>query len=633
MPGEVRIHGCHHRLYKEANHFSVQVMRVHRVRGARKAFQLPRGRVAALLLGTTYLVVLIVWKGVAHGVSEDRDPRDSFSANIEKNNEWSGFGDREHERPRRQPPPRHTSSPQEPLETASKAPKEIRSKEIERTSEKSISPASFSLPQEVEMQKRIEKGDGTMKKSRGRAIPVLTSPSEKPSGKTQDDSCRIYVWDLGKDVAPDIGMSICNITDIWPFDHPGRGIEGMHRTAHQDAPHATGYWLVNAIRGSKYYENSIDKADLIVLDTHCYESWYYAGQHTLSKYEDGLDPINDISLDISRLFVEGVTSSLHFTRSKGKKFVLVRPTIGSPPGVMLDTCAKFRSSFFVASERGIFCDNDRDRAFQGNSIILPPVTRGYLSDIKATEILPVEKREVLFYVRIPCYEKVVSSDGSQSPNLVLLKSVENSLSKGDIGNNREIIVDTRKESCEMSSSERSSSINKMQSSRYCGILPAAEMQSSVELPLAIQSGCIPVFLGPPFHSMPMVLDVEYSKMAVFIHIVDHTKSLWRLDDLHMQDGDLEPDETIQNAPVEVPDVLDAIRHLRNIPATVAGELHKHVVMNIDAFSYHTREAKQSLKTTAADIAIDRMCKYHKHMKEENELKAMLKSPALSSKQM
>jgi len=80
--------------------------------------------------------------------------------------------------------------------------------------------------------------------------------------------CKIHVWDVGQDVAPKLGMSACNITDVWPFDHPGSGIAGMRRTAHMDAPHAAGYWLSNAVRMSPYYESNIDKADLVLLDTY-----------------------------------------------------------------------------------------------------------------------------------------------------------------------------------------------------------------------------------------------------------------------------------------------------------------------------------------------------------------------------
>lgn len=516
------------------------------------------------------------------------------------------------------PPPPKYSPPPSPWDTSSDKKTSV-TREIKTPSPPPPLVPTYPPPAPRERGKKGSTNEDKRRKKPG-TTPVSTKSSEEleVSGNLRSGSCKIYVWDLANDLAPSIGMSGCNITDVWPFDHPGSGIEGMRRTAHQDAPHATGYWLVEAVKNSEHYEESMDKADLILVDTHCYESMYYAAQHATSKFDDGLDPINEISLDISRLFVEGVTSSLQFTRSKGKKFVLVRPSLGSPPGVMLDTCAKFKSSFFAASERGIFCDNDRDRAFLGKSIILPPVTNGYLSEANTPEMPPVEERDILFFLRIPCYEE--PNQGDASPNIMLLQSIEKNIFKENLGGREDISIISKRETCKASPSERALSIRKMRSSRYCGILPASDRQSTIELPLAIQSGCIPVFLGPPFHSMPLISDVDYSKMAVFVNLVDHTKSMWKINDLKMQDGDLEPDERINKAPVEVPYLMDAIRHLQNIPATVAKELHEQVVTHMDTFSY------QSNTIGAPDIAIKQMCKYSILMKEENERKARLRTP-------
>lgn len=80
-------------------------------------------------------------------------------------------------------------------------------------------------------------------------------------------SCRIHVWDAERK-APGLGFSACNISDVWPFDHPGSGIDGMYRTAHQNAPHAIGYWLAEAVKKSALYEENFDRADLILLNTY-----------------------------------------------------------------------------------------------------------------------------------------------------------------------------------------------------------------------------------------------------------------------------------------------------------------------------------------------------------------------------
>lgn len=119
------------------------------------------------------------------------------------------------------------------------------------------------------------RGEGGRGARRGDAEHVQKQPVLSPQSPP---GCKIYVWDVGRDVAPKLGMPVCNITDVWPFDHPGSGIAGMRRTSHMDAPHAAGYWLSNAVKTSPYYESNIDKADLILLDTYVLshiDMWYF----------------------------------------------------------------------------------------------------------------------------------------------------------------------------------------------------------------------------------------------------------------------------------------------------------------------------------------------------------------------
>ncbi len=119
--------------------------------------------------------------------------------------------------------------------------------------------AGLSVKQYSSPRVSKERGIGDMKPP----VPRSGGGEEKPS----PSSCRIHVWDAGKE-APDLGVSACNISDVWPFDHPGSGIDGMYRTSHQNAPHAIGYWLAEAVRQSAHHEENFDRADLILLNTY-----------------------------------------------------------------------------------------------------------------------------------------------------------------------------------------------------------------------------------------------------------------------------------------------------------------------------------------------------------------------------
>eukprot|EP00890_Picochlorum_soloecismus_P006676 jgi/Picsp_1/833/NSC_04321-R1_hypothetical protein COCSUDRAFT_64203 [Coccomyxa subellipsoidea C-169] len=449
------------------------------------------------------------------------------------------------------------------------------------------------------------KGEGGRAARRGDAGNVQGKIVLSPQPST---GCKIHVWDLGRDVAPELGMSVCNITDVWPFDHPGSGIAGMRRTAHMDAPHAAGYWLSNAVKASPYYESNIEKADLVLLDTHCYESWYFVLEHLMEEgIEEDSGPVNDLSLMISRVFVEGVMTSKQFVRSKGKKFVIVRPTLGAPPGAMLDTCAKLKMSFIVSSERGVFCDNDRDKAFHGQSIILPLVSRD-----DGRSVPHVSNREIFFYLRFPCYKEINKDLNAAKIFINALLKHAPELKTSDI------LIDLPEQACASDKRLKGRALvrDNMARSRYCGIIPSLSSQATVELSLAVQSGCIPVFLGPPFHAMPLSLDIDYSKIAIFVHIVEHVRSIWDSQQNPMAAGDLEPDEIIKLLTVQVPDFPAAIKHLRHMSASLTEMLQKQLSSERNKFRFDSTDS-----TSTTTIALKRMCEYSNRMKTENEQKA------------
>ena len=57
----------------------------------------------------------------------------------------------------------------------------------------------------------------------------------------------------------------------------------------------------------------------------------------------------------------------------------------------------------------------------------------------------------------------------------------------------------------------------MQRSKFCLILPG-DAQSSRRLSESIRAGCIPVFIGPPYHSTPIAYDVDWPAMSIFFNI-------------------------------------------------------------------------------------------------------------------
>jgi hypothetical protein len=65
----------------------------------------------------------------------------------------------------------------------------------------------------------------------------------------------------------------------------------------------------------------------------------------------------------------------------------------------------------------------------------------------------------------------------------------------------------------------------MRRSLFCAIVPG-DTQSTRRLAEAVLSGCIPVFLGPPYHALPMAATVDYSYFSVFFKMNDTTAWDW-----------------------------------------------------------------------------------------------------------
>lgn len=63
--------------------------------------------------------------------------------------------------------------------------------------------------------------------------------------------------------------------------------------------------------------------------------------------------------------------------------------------------------------------------------------------------------------------------------------------------------------------------DKMQRTVFC-LVPPGDAQSTRRLSELFMSGCIPVFLGPPFNTMPFGEDIPYASIGVFFNFTDYS---------------------------------------------------------------------------------------------------------------
>lgn len=64
-------------------------------------------------------------------------------------------------------------------------------------------------------------------------------------------------------------------------------------------------------------------------------------------------------------------------------------------------------------------------------------------------------------------------------------------------------------------------MERMRNATFCLTMPG-DSASTRRLSETIMAGCIPVFVGPPYASMPMAEHVNYREFSVFINISDYS---------------------------------------------------------------------------------------------------------------
>ena len=149
---------------------------------------------------------------------------------------------------------------------------------------------------------------------------------------------------------------------------------------------------------------------------------------------------------------------------------------------------------------------------------------------------------------------------------------------------------------------------------FCPVLPS-NVQSSRRLSEVVLAGCIPVFFGPPFHSLPLASFVDYRGMAVFIsidqvtwmndssssHLQNHmVGSVWRLDD-----------HELESAVVHVETLQDAVQYLRSMSTEDIAEKRRVVLEERWKFYYGPVPESQGGdgKTSAlGELLMQQMCK-------------------------
>lgn len=355
---------------------------------------------------------------------------------------------------------------------------------------------------------------------------------------------------------------------------------------------------------------------------------------------NSFDPFNELSTSLSKLFIhaKGVFKMKSWRRSSGRRYVISRPEYFHPPGVLMDTCGKLKRSFLLTSERGIFCGNDRDRAGKGDSIIAPQVMVPGIEIIVASR--KSNSRSNKIYYRGFCPPSVEDLqtddlhklDHSKFQAQWLIRSMLEEFGAID---NLNISVHAE---CFQKFNPfifDDNAVRIMKDATFCLILPAEDHQSTPSLSAAILAGCIPVFIGPPFHALPFASDVDYSRLSLFfsLEMDDRNEFFSSLAQRDEDDprpfappipGDLENGVVPKDLILKAANFRSIAEYLAAMPKELVKEIQSHVekekwkfyyplvksdIIQKDGIKFPESIKNQANISLASNIIIGRMCDY------------------------
>jgi len=299
-----------------------------------------------------------------------------------------------------------------------------------------------------------------------------------------------------------------------------------------------------------------------------------------------------------------------FINSKGGDFVFTHP---SPVmrGLFKEEamCEDLASVFHLVPERSSLCVWTQDAAAQGRALIMPYVAT---LDLDFKTDLQNSPRDLLLYFRGGCGHPNPSIRGIFAAG----KMLRYDMVHGILAHRNASDIDMRC-SCDICDNHTPHRLvlEGYRRSKFCPVVPS-NAQSSRRLSEIILSGCIPVFIGPPYHTLPLSLDIDYASMAIFINI---TNSVWidKESPHYLQNrlvSHLWPleDPSLEEHLVPLENIHEVVDYLRNFPTSEEARKRQSVLNQRYKFYYGAvpeSDGGDGRQSELADIAMKHMCRH------------------------
>jgi len=351
--------------------------------------------------------------------------------------------------------------------------------------------------------------------------------------------------------------------------------------------------LPNAIFASTLAAVDIDDADVVLVDMSC-----YADEDVLRwNGNGGYKGLSDARGALSRLM-----STPAWTTTQGTGFVFMGPHPYSYLQAGKHGPCGLLNSYFLAAEPNQMCSIDQART---NMTIAPYSAVAHAFTLQ--QILKTERAHLALF-RGSC-------NGNASGKRLRSFFAED-IAASKYATNPSVIVQCRPwdKNNNSKGQNHTETMREMVKSEFC-ISMAGDTPSSRRISESIISGCIPVFVGPPWHTLPLPNHIPWEHIALFFEIRNASRwpsaghedasiySLFNRDAIKF-DWPTIPANAIK---YEVDEPREVIQELESYSGAAIAKLRSLVIAHRPSIMYGGHDLEHSSVGTLA-IADD-MCAY------------------------
>eukprot|EP00884_Botryococcus_braunii_P022991 jgi/Botrbrau1/9376/Bobra.0252s0005.3 len=447
--------------------------------------------------------------------------------------------------------------------------------------------------------------------------------------------CRIYVLDLA-DIAVEMGVHICNIEDVVadhitqvPFLRSYAEAKEYVTGSHVFSANAGPWFLYEALQNSPARVQEPELANIVYVHDYCYKMWWLAHIHSEKSPQEQQAP-GSVLLALYKHMIQMPL----WKKYGGRNFVFFESHTGFATydvGTEYEAflCNELGSALHFVNTRAV---RYRCAKYNESDFVIVPPSFHYHDIVKHRKRVASSKharprsrrRAVLVFFRGKCTPATFVWDNN-SPNrgkimrLETMRALANSAPDVRIectGDKQELKEEHAKQIV------HDEQVALYHNSVYCLVIPG-DSQTSRRLPEAVLTGCIPVFYGPPFHTIPLGTDLDYRDFSIAFNLTEpqawnkNVRVSWNLsmDERANERGPTDARFWIPDVPylaewaIQVPNLKAMVQALRKVPAAEVQRLQAGLNAVGSRFLYMPLPSSSgNAKVSLSSLLINHMCR-------------------------